>query len=222
MDRQAAGLLPARARALEAVSIPIVAVASELAGSGFVESLARPGANVTGFSVIEFSVIGKMVETLRQLAPGVSRVGMTPVGAVYGRAFNAVAMQIGFQPIVCSVHGIADIERALANLAEYPNGGLIVPPDVTVIALATQVASLATRYRLPAIYSQSLYAAHGGLASYGPDLALIIPRIQSVRRHLRVDVVPNADQIPLTATSESGANGRSECESIRMNKRSRT
>jgi putative tryptophan/tyrosine transport system substrate-binding protein len=172
-------------------SIPIVAVASELAGSGFVESLARPGANVTGFSVIEFSVIGKMVETLRQLAPGVSRVGMiynsdNPVGAVYGRAFNAVATQLGLQPIVFSVHGIADIERALANLAEHPNGGLIVPPDVTVIALAAQVASLATRYRLPAIYSQSLYAAHGGLALYGPDLAVIIRRQASyVDRILR-------------------------------------
>jgi len=97
-------------------SIPIVAVASELAGSGFVESLARPGANVTGFSTTEFTVIGKMVETLRQLAPGVSRVGMiynpdNPVGAVYWRAFDAVATRLGLQPVDFRIHGVADIER---------------------------------------------------------------------------------------------------------------
>jgi putative tryptophan/tyrosine transport system substrate-binding protein len=172
-------------------SIPIVATASELAGSGFVESLARPGANVTGFSVIEFSVIGKMVDTLRQLAPGVSRVGMiynpdNPVGAVYGRAFDAVTAQLGLQPIVFRVHGVADIEVAIANLAEHPNGGLVVPPDVTVIALATQVTSLASRYRVPAIYSASFYVRPGGVASYGPDLADIVRRQASyVDRILR-------------------------------------
>jgi putative tryptophan/tyrosine transport system substrate-binding protein len=178
-------------------SIPIVATASELAGSGFVESLARPGANVTGFSVIEFSVIGKMVDTLRQLAPGVSRVGMiynpdNPVGAVYGRAFDAVTAQLGLQPIVFPVHGVADIERAIANLAGHPNGGLVVPPDVTVIALATQVTSLAARYRVPAIYSAPFYVRPGGLASYGPDLADIVRRQASyVDRILRGEKASN-------------------------------
>jgi putative tryptophan/tyrosine transport system substrate-binding protein len=172
-------------------SIPIVATASELAGSGFVESLARPGANVTGFSVIEFSIIGKMLETLRQIAPRVSRVGMiynpdNPVGAVYRRAFDGVTAQLGLLPIVFPVHGVADTERAIANLAEHPNGGLVVPPDVTVIALAAQVTSLAARHRVPAIYSASLYVKQGGLASYGPDLADILRRQASyVDRILR-------------------------------------
>jgi len=154
-------------------SIPIVAIASELAGSGFVESLSRPGANVTGFSVIEFSVIGKMVETLRELAPSVSRVGMlynpdNPVTAVYARALATVSAQLGFQPIGQPVHSATDVERA-TNLAEQPNGGFITPPDITVIALAKQVTSLAARYRVPAVYSTSLYVQQGGLASYGPD-----------------------------------------------------
>jgi putative ABC transport system substrate-binding protein len=172
-------------------SIPIVAIASDLAGSGFVESLARPGANVTGFSVTEFSVIGKMVETLMQLAPSVSRVGMmynpdNPVGAVYGRAFAAVAAQLGFQPIDLPVHSVADVERAIANLAEHPNGGFIAPPDVTVIALAKQLTSLAARYRVPALYSASLYVQQGGLASYGPDVTGISQRQASyVDRILR-------------------------------------
>jgi putative tryptophan/tyrosine transport system substrate-binding protein len=176
-------------------SIPIVAVASELVGSGFVDSLARPNANVTGFSTIEFSVVGKMVETLRQLAPGLSRVGMihnpdNPVGTVYGRAFDAVTAQLGLQPIVFPVHGVVDIERAIVNLAEHLNGGFIAPPDVTVITLATQVTSLAAQYRVPAVYNVSLYAKQGGLASYGPDLFSIFRRQASyVDRILRGEKV---------------------------------
>jgi putative ABC transport system substrate-binding protein len=155
-------------------SIPIVAVASDLAASGFAESLARPGANVTGFSLIEFSVIGKMIQTLMQLAPSVSRVGMmynpdNPVAVLYGRAFAAAAPQLGFRPIDIPVHSVADVERAIANLAEPPNGGFVAAPDVTLIALAKQVTSLAARYRVPAVYSNSMYAQQGGLASYGTD-----------------------------------------------------
>jgi putative tryptophan/tyrosine transport system substrate-binding protein len=155
-------------------SIPIVAVASELVGSGFVDSLARPNANITGFSTIEFSVVGKMVDTLRQLGPGLSRVGMiynpdNPVGAVYRRAFDEVTTQLSLRPIVFPVHGVADIERAIANLAEHLNGGFVAPPDVTVFTLATQVTSLAAQYRVPAVYFDSVFVIGGGLISYGPD-----------------------------------------------------
>jgi putative tryptophan/tyrosine transport system substrate-binding protein len=122
-------------------SIPIVAVGSDLAGSGFADSLARPGGNVTGFSVIEFSVVGKMVETLRRIAPPVSRVGMiynsdNPVGAVYLRWFNSIAEKLGVEPIDLPVHGVPDIERAIGSLAK-PNGGVLVPPDVTIRAPRT-------------------------------------------------------------------------------------
>jgi putative ABC transport system substrate-binding protein len=155
-------------------SIPIVAVASDLAGSGFVQSLARPGGNVTGFSVIEFPVIGKMVETLRQMAPGISRVGMiynsdNPVGAVYLNWFKAVAPELAVRPINLPVHGPAEIEHVIGSLAERPDGGFIVPPDVTMLALATQVTALAARHRVPAVYSSPLYVRQGGLASYGAD-----------------------------------------------------
>jgi len=157
-------------------SIPIVAVASDFLGSGFVESLARPGGNLTGFSLIEFSVIGKMVETLKQMAPGISRVGIiynpdNPVGAVYLNWFKAVAAQLGVQPIDLPVHGPAEIERAIGSLAEQPNGGFITPPDLTVAALATEITTLAARHSVPAIYSGSpFYVRRGGLASYGPDI----------------------------------------------------
>jgi putative ABC transport system substrate-binding protein len=155
-------------------AIPIVAVASELVGSGFVESLARPNANITGFSTLEFSVVGKMADTLRQVTPGLSRVGMiynpdNPVGAVYTRAFDAVTAQLGLQPVAFPIHGFEDIKRAVVNLSEHSNGGFIAPPDATVIALAAQVTSLAAQYRVPAVYFDPVFATGGGLISYGPD-----------------------------------------------------
>jgi putative ABC transport system substrate-binding protein len=173
-------------------SIPIVAVASDFLGSGFVESLARPGGNVTGFSLIEFSVIGKVVETLKQMAPGISRVGIiynpdNPVGAIYLNSFKADAAQLAVQPIDLPVHGPAEIERAIARLAEQPNGGFITPPDLTIAALATEITTLAARYRVPAIYSGSpFYVRRGGLASYGPDIEEVYRRQASyVDRVLR-------------------------------------
>jgi len=173
-------------------SIPIVAVASDFLGSGFVESLARPGGNVTGFSLIEFSVIGKVVETLKQMAPGISRVGIiynpdNPVGAIYLNSFKADAAQLAVQPIDLPVHGPAEIERAIARLAEQPNGGFITPPDLTIAALATEITTLAARYRVPAIYSGSpFYVRRGGLASYGPDIVEVYRRQASyVDRVLR-------------------------------------
>jgi putative ABC transport system substrate-binding protein len=173
-------------------SIPIVAVASDFLGSGFVESLARPGGNLTGFSLIEFSVIGKMVETLKQMAPGISRVGIiynpdNPVGAIYLNSFKGDAARLAVQPIDLPVHGPAEIERAIGRLAEQPNGGFITPPDLTIAALATEITTLAARYRVPAIYSGSpFYVRRGGLASYGPDIVEVYRRQASyVDRVLR-------------------------------------
>jgi putative tryptophan/tyrosine transport system substrate-binding protein len=180
-------------------SIPIVASASELAGSGFVESLARPGANVTGFSVIEFSIIGKMVDTLRQFAPQMSRIGMiynpdNPVGTLYGRALDDVATKLAFQRLVLPVHGGADVELAIEHLAEHANSGFIAPPDVTIQRLFKQVTSVAARYHVPAIYSASYFAKQGGLASYGPDLADIFRRqasyVDRILRGERVSDLP--------------------------------
>jgi putative tryptophan/tyrosine transport system substrate-binding protein len=157
-------------------SIPIVVAAtSDPIASGAVESLARPGGNVTGFSLIEFSIFGKMLETLKRLAPGISRVGMmynpdNPVGAAYLRSFEIAAGQLGVQPINMPIHDLADVERGIAAVAEQPNGGILFPPDLTVTSLREQVAALLARYRVPAIFPYSLFTAAGGLVSYGPDL----------------------------------------------------
>jgi ABC-type uncharacterized transport system substrate-binding protein len=156
-------------------SIPIVvALTTDPLVSGAVESLARPGHNVTGFSLIEFSIFGKMLETLKRLAPGISRVGMmynpdNPVGAASLRAFEMVAEPLAVQPINLPIHDLADIERAIASLAEQSNGGVLIPPDVTVQSLRTQVSALLARYRVPAISTYSALTSAGGLVSYGPD-----------------------------------------------------
>src|SRR6476661_3808088 len=148
-------------------SIPIVVAAtSDPIASGAVESLARPGGNVTGFSLIEFSMFGKMLEILKRLAPGVSRVGMmynpdNPVGAAYFRSFEMIAGQLAVQPINLPIHDIADVERAVASLADQPNGGVLFPPDLTITSLRTQVSALLARHRVPAIFTFSVFTAAG-------------------------------------------------------------
>jgi putative tryptophan/tyrosine transport system substrate-binding protein len=156
-------------------SIPIVvAVTSDPIASGAVESLARPGGNVTGFSLIEFSMFGKMLEILKKLAPGISRVGMIynpdlPTGAAYIRSFEMFAGQLAVQPINLPIHDIADVERAIASLAAPPDGGVFFPPDLTTTSFGTQVSALLIRHRVPAISTISTITAAGGLVSYGPD-----------------------------------------------------
>ena len=156
-------------------SIPIVVAAtSDPIASGAVESLARPGGNVTGFSLIEFSMFGKMLEILKKLAPAISRVGMmynpdNPVGAAYFRSFEMIAGQLPVQPINLPIHNIADVERAIASLAGQPNSGVLCPPDLTISSLRTQVSALLVRHRVPAIFTLPAFIAAGGLVSYGPD-----------------------------------------------------
>src|SRR5450759_4862935 len=156
-------------------SIPIVlAGTSDPIASGAAESLARPGRNVTGFSLVEFSMFGKMLEILKRMAPGISRVGMmynpdNPVGATYLRWFEPSAGQFGVQPINLPIHDTAGIERAIAGMAEQPNGGILSPPDLTINIHRTQVVTLAARHSMPAIYTNPLFSEAGGLVTYGAD-----------------------------------------------------
>ena len=133
-----------------------------------------PRGNVTGFSVIEFSIVGKMVLALKQMAPGISRVGMiynsdNAIAAVYLNWFKAVASELAVQPIDLPVHGLSDIEHVIESLAVQPYGGFIVPPDVSMSALGKEVTLLAARHGVPAVYSNSVFVRQGGLASYGAD-----------------------------------------------------
>ena len=172
-------------------SIPIVVAAtSDPIASGAVESLARPGGNVTGFSLIEFSIFGKMLETLKRLAPGISRVGMmynpdNPRATDF-RAFEMIAGQLAVQSINLPIHDLSDVEHAIASLADQPNGGVLFPPDLTITSLRTQVSAILISHRLPAISTLPAFAAAGGLASYGANIVVMFRQSASyVDRILR-------------------------------------
>jgi len=156
-------------------SIPIVFPGSgDPVGTGLVKSLARPGGNVTGFSLLEFSIIGKMMEMLKQIAPGTSRVAMVynhdnHAAAFYARSFEGFAAPLGIVPIRAPIHGMAELERAIEMLVETQNGAVLFATDLTVTVLRDQVVALMARHRLPAIYSDSVLVKSGGLISYAAD-----------------------------------------------------
>jgi putative tryptophan/tyrosine transport system substrate-binding protein len=156
-------------------SIPIVVGAvSDPIASGAAESLAHPGHNVTGFSLIEFSMFGKMLEILKQIAPGISRVGMmynrdNPLEGT--RWFELSAGQLGVQPIDLPIHDAADIEQAIAGMAEQPEGSIFLPPDVTTGIHRTVIVDLMARHRVAAIYSSPSFVTAGGMVVYGPDVS---------------------------------------------------
>ena len=173
-------------------SIPIVIPTSaDPVSRGYAESLARPGHNVTGFVTMELSVISKMLQTLKEIAPDITHVSMiynpdNPVGALFIRSFESATGPLGVEPTVTQIHSLADIERAVADAAARPNGGIFVPLDVTIVALAEQTIALVARHRLPAIYSECQFVTNGGLAYYGTDrIALYRGAASYVDRILR-------------------------------------
>jgi len=142
-------------------------------GGGFVSSLARPGGNTTGFIAFEYSLAGKWVELLKEIAPNVTRVAVLrdptyTAGIGQFAAIQSTAPSIGVDLSVIDARDAGEIERAIAAFADEPNGGLI--PTVGVGArYAELITALAIRYRLPSVYGLRFYTAGGGLASYGPD-----------------------------------------------------
>jgi putative tryptophan/tyrosine transport system substrate-binding protein len=156
-------------------SIPIVVPGvSDPVGAGWVQSLARPGGNVTGFTLMELSVFGKMLETLKQIAPATGRVAFfynpdNPVAVFFRRAFEAAAPPLAIEPLVVPIHGLTDIDEAMASFGERQNAAVLFPPDITLQALRAEVVALAARHRLPAIYTDPMFVKIGGLASYGAD-----------------------------------------------------
>lgn len=155
---------------------PIVFVhVSDPIGSGFVRTLARPGANVTGFIDIEASLGGKWVSLLKEMAPNVNRIGMlfqpetAPYARYYLEPFNAAARSLGIEPLEASVKDTTQLEATIAALARQPGGGLAVMPTSFTGANRAKIIGHALRHHLPAIYPYPYYTAEGGLASYGID-----------------------------------------------------
>jgi putative ABC transport system substrate-binding protein len=158
----------------ETHTIPIVfAVVVDPVGSGFVHSFAQPGGNVTGFQNYEFTMVGKWVQLLKEIAPQVRRVAFIynpatcPAGSV--SALETVAPSMPVQLIGAPVRDSAEIDAALAALAREPGGGLLALPDIFLNENRVQLIGLAAQRGLPAVYTSNLWTTNHGLMSYGPD-----------------------------------------------------
>jgi putative ABC transport system substrate-binding protein len=143
-------------------------------GAGFVDSLARPGGNATGFMNYEYSLSGKWLDLLKQIAPSVTRVAVlrnaaTASGPGQFAAIQAVAPSLGMEANPVNVRDAAEIERAVTAFAGAPNGGLIVTASPAAALHRELIVSLAARHKLPAVYFERHFVAAGGLISYGPD-----------------------------------------------------
>jgi putative ABC transport system substrate-binding protein len=155
------------------VSIVFVTVTDPV-GAGFVASLSRPGANITGFSQFEYAISGKWLELLKQIAPSVTRVAVlrNPAQASgigqFG-AISAVAASFGVELIPVDIGNIGEIERVVASLARQSDGGLIVPSSALAAKHRELIITLAAKYFLPAVYFRRFFVSAGGLISYGPD-----------------------------------------------------
>jgi putative tryptophan/tyrosine transport system substrate-binding protein len=156
-------------------TIPIVFVGViDPVGGGFVTSLARPGGNTTGFALFEFGVSGKWLALLKEIAPRVTRAAVlrdpsTAAGIGQLGAIQAVAPSLGIELNPLDVRDETALERAIAEFAHAPNSGVIVTASPTAQVHRQPIAALVARYRLPAVYPFSYYAAAGGLISYGPN-----------------------------------------------------
>jgi putative tryptophan/tyrosine transport system substrate-binding protein len=162
----------------ETRTIPIVfAWVSDPIGSGFVSSLAHPGGNVTGFLNIETSVVGKWLSLMREIAPQVSRIGFlyNPETAPYARyyldTFRATSPTLAVEAIDAPVHSTEEVEAFMTKLGGEAGAGLFVMSDTSMIVYRKTIYSLAERCRLPTIYPYRVFAAEGGLMSYGVNVA---------------------------------------------------
>ena len=167
-------------------SIPIVfAVLNDPVGQGFVASMARPGGNITGFTFIDFTLIGKWLELLKEIAPSVRRVALmfnpqtAPYYPAYLRELEVAASSLAAEVSATPVRDEAEIEAAASAFARHPGGGLIVTPEPFINTHRGVIMALAERHRLPAIYGFRQYVTEGALMSYGPDTVDIYRRSAS-------------------------------------------
>jgi putative ABC transport system substrate-binding protein len=157
-------------------AVPIVfVVVPDPVGAGFVDSLAQPGVNATGFTAFEYGISGKWVELLKQIAPGVTRAAVlrdpaTAAGAGQFGAIQAVAPSVGVEISPINVRDAPEIERGVAAFARGSNNGLIVPASALTTVHRELIIKLAAQHKLPAVYFDRSFVTGGGLISYGPDL----------------------------------------------------
>jgi putative ABC transport system substrate-binding protein len=156
-------------------TVPIVfVIVPDPVGSGFVDSLPRPGGNATGFMQFEYNLSAKWLELLKQIAPDVTRVAVLwdpaiPPGIGQFAVIQSVAPTFGVELRPVNVRDPAEIERRIADFARAPNGGLIVTASALAVVHRDLIAKLAAQHKLPAVYFERQFVGAGGLVSYGSD-----------------------------------------------------
>ena len=156
-------------------TVPIVfVIVPDPVGAGFVDSLARPGGNATGFTSFEYGLSAKWLELLKEIAPSVRRAGVLrdpglASGPAQFAAIQSVAPSLGVELSPVNVRDVAEIERAIAAFARAANGGLIVTGSALVAVYRHRIIELAARHQLPSVYVERSFVEAGGLISYGPD-----------------------------------------------------
>src|SRR5262249_32925212 len=167
-------------------SVPIVfAGVGDPVGAGFVDSLARPGGNVTGFMNTEYSFSGKWLELLKEIAPRVTRVGVlrdggNPTGIAQFSAIQALAPSLEAEVGPVNVRDASEIEHTVAAFARSANGGLIVTTTASATVHRDLIIALAARHKLPAVYGNRFPVARGGMISYGPPMSTGAPPSTSI------------------------------------------
>ena len=157
-------------------TVPIVfANVADPVGAGFVDTMAHPGGNTTGFIQFEYSLSGKWAELLKQIVPGVTRAAVLrdpniPNGIGQFAVIQSVAPSVGVEVTAMNMRDAGEIERAVTAFARSPNGGLIVTSSALTLAHRELIIGLAAQHKLPAVYYRRYYVDRGGLVSYGYDI----------------------------------------------------
>jgi len=167
-------------------TIPIVFVlVNDPVSQGFISSLAHPGRNITGFSFIDFEIVGKWINLLRDVKPNVSRVALmfnpdtAPYYDVYLRSFKALPQQTSVEVQAAQVRSVAEVDLAVAELGREPGSGLIAASDPYILAVRGAILKAADQHRVPVISPYRQFVIEGSLMSYGPDTADIFRRSSS-------------------------------------------
>jgi putative ABC transport system substrate-binding protein len=157
-------------------TVPVVFVnVADPVGAGFVASLAQPGGNATGYMSFEYSLSGKWLELLKQMAPGVTRVAVlrdpsTPTGSAQFAAVQSLAPSLGVELSPVNIRDAPEIEHSFATFGRAPNGGLIVAASGLSIVHRNLIVTLAARHKMPAVYWDRVFVLDGGLVCYGVDV----------------------------------------------------
>jgi putative ABC transport system substrate-binding protein len=156
-------------------SVPIVfAIVPDPVGAGFVDNLARPGGNVTGFLSFEFGLAGKWLALLKEIAPAVTRALVLrdpaiPAGLGQFGAIQSVAPSVGIEVSAVNVRDAGEIERTIVTFARAPHGGMVVTGSALANVHRELITALAARHKLPTVYFEGFFVRGGGLIAYGPD-----------------------------------------------------